>query len=255
MRLSSLLILMSLARCAYGQLDAPRAGWTVDVRSVSRQVFGFDGNYWLGPGVVPGVVSAAFSNSGAMLKTRGSILLLDGSAQVVYRENAPAGPARFGFTSLGAPALVYYPSTRALLRYSGGHLMPVPADWMDGEVISLAMPDSRHVLLVTRRNGATRSLKIQISDGAVAANTTVPDVAGPVLVQPDGSLFFQRGAELVARSPQGIESATPAAFVAGALFAMGNGWIQVNEKNGLRRFSWNPTLGHERIFQLPEEAR
>ncbi len=246
---------MSLARCAYGQLDAPRAGWTVDVRSVSRQVFGFDGNYWLGPGVVPGVVSAAFSNTGAMLKTRGSIVLLDAAAQVVYRENAPPGPARFGFSPLGAPALVYYSSNRALLRYDGGRLAPVPADWIDGEVLSLAMPDSRHVLLVARQNGMTRSLRIQISDGAVAQSTTVPDVSGPVLAQPDGSLFFQRGAELVARSAQGIESATPAAFAAGSLFTMGNGWIQVNEKNGLRRFAWNPSRGHERIFQLPGEAR
>lgn len=237
------------------QLAAPKAGWTVDARQIARPVLGFGGNYWLGPGGVTGVISAAFSNAGGILKTKSSVLVLDTSGRVVLKQSAPGGAAIFGFSSQGKIALAYYPSNRQLFRYDGSGFAPVPASAADGEVLSITEPDALHALLITNGQGTLRSMEIRIADGAISSSEPLPGVSEPVLAQPGGSIVFQRSGALVARSKSGVESITPVEFIPGSFATMGNGWTQVNEKNGPRRFAWNPAPGHERIFQLPGEAR
>lgn len=245
---------------ANAQLAAPTAGWTVDARQSARPVLGFGGNYWLGHGGVSGVLSAAFSTSIGILKTGPTLLVLDPRGRVILREDAPDGPAIIGFSAQGKSALIYYPKNGGMARLDGARFATVATPWLDGDVVSVAQPDPSHAFFVLRRAGTLWKVEIRLADGATTSSEPFAGMKEPVLVQPDGSLLFQRAGNLVARAPGGAEASTRSEFRAGSLFPMGNGWIQVNEapvdhKSAARHFAWNPSLAHPQVFQLPEGER
>src|SRR5438552_2392611 len=109
----------------------PRIGFAQDTAHSVRPMFGIAGNFIAGDSVAADVVSSGFSGSFGLLKTESSVTLQDQRGQTIANWDAPSGPALFGFTRDGAPALVYFPSKNLLLQWTGTTFDPVAFEATD----------------------------------------------------------------------------------------------------------------------------
>ena len=135
---------------AQSGLLPPSIGLFRDTSGGLRRVFGTRANFVLGEELAQSVESAAFWRGSGLVKTATTVDLVDAAGGVNHSSPAPAGPALFGFTPAGAPAVVCFPKTRELRSWQDGVWRPVELD-TDGEIVAVSGAPGGSILVVTRR--------------------------------------------------------------------------------------------------------
>jgi hypothetical protein len=240
-------------------LTTPQAGFMQDAANSFRPVFGIAGNFLPGDTVMAGVISAAYSGSYGLVKTASAVLAISKDGSLAATQDAPDGPALFAFRRTGEPALAYLTSANALLAWKGGVFEAVPFDpttLAANAVISIAMTDSRRAAMIVQRDDGLWDVRIDLTTGAVEAQTALPGVTAPLLILSSSELVYSDAGGIVVRNSDGYErhisAQLPASFV---LQQMGDGWIQLRDLDGGRQFAIRITQNREQYYQLPETGQ
>lgn len=240
--LASFLLLVSTA-FTQPAITSPQIGFVLDSTHAVRPVLGVAGNFSLGDPIRGNVVSSVFLGSFGIVKTESTLAVFDVSGQILFEQDAPAGPALFG------PQLVYLTQTKALLRWTDTSLERLP--WtLEGDVLSVAEPDSGHVLAAVRRDDGIWLLLYSLASGAIESQSALPAGDGPVLLIDNGGFVFSDSERLRIRRLDATEVQFEAPQIQ-SLQQIGNGWIQASASDG-RQFVLDTRPGREQLYQLPE---
>ena len=240
--LASFLFSVSIAS-TQPAITSPQIGFVLDNASAVRPVMGVAGNFTLGDPIRGSVVSSAFLGSFGIVKTESALAVFDASGHILFEQDAPAGPALLG------SQLVYLTQTKALLRWTDTSLEPLP--WtLEGDVLSVAEPDSGHVLAAVRRDDGIWLLLYSLASGAIESQSALPAGDGPVLLSDNGGFVFSDPERLRIRRPDATEVQFEAPQIQ-SLQQIGNGWIQATASDG-RQFALDTRPGREQLYQLPE---
>jgi hypothetical protein len=260
--MNGMLAMLSIAAgvtCAQITLTTPQAGFMQDAANSFRPMFGIAGNFLPGDPVVAGVISAAYSGSYALVKTRSAVLAINKDGTVAATQDAPDGPALFAFTPTGEPALAYLTSANTLLVWEGAAFEAVsfdPTPLAASAVLSIATTRSRRAEMIVQRDDGLWDVRIDLATGAVEAQAALPGVTEPVLMLASGELVYSDTGGIVVRNSDGserhISARLPASFV---LQQMGAGWIQLRDPDGGRQFAIRITQNREQYYQLPESGQ
>ena len=240
--LASFLLSVSIA-FTQPAITSPQIGFVLDSTHAVRPVLGVAGNFSLGDPIRGNVVSSVFLGSFGIVKTESTLAVFDVSGQILFEQDAPAGPALFG------SQLVYLTQAKALLRWTGVFLEPLPLV-LDGEVLSIAQPDSGHVLAAVRRDDGLWLFVLSLASGGLESQSALPAGDGPVLFLADGGFVFSDADRLRIRRPDATEVQFEAPQIQ-SLQQIGNGWIQATASDG-RQFALDARPGREQLYQLPE---
>ena len=240
--LASFLLSVSIA-CTQPAITPPQIGFVLDNTNAVRPVLGVAGNFSLGDPIRSNVVSSAFLGSFGIVKTESTLAVFDVSGNTLFERDVPAGPALFG------SQLVYLTQAKALLRWTRASLEPLP--WMlEGDVLSIAQPDSAHVLAAVRRDDGLWLLLYSLPSGAIESQSALPAGDGPVLLIANGGFVFSDSERLRIRRLDATEVQFEAPQIQ-SLQQIGNGWIQASASDG-RQFALDTRPGREQLHQLPE---
>ena len=149
------------------------------------------------------MVSAACSDSFALVKTANSLEVRDSGLQLLARWDAPPGAALFALPRNGQTGFVYFPATGQLVQVDA---QSPPRNVVDsrslgGDALAIASPDLLHVIAVVADTPGPRLVRISARDGTIESQTPLEDVAAPLALLSDGTLVFADGAGVVIRPP------------------------------------------------------
>jgi hypothetical protein len=244
-------LLATASAWAQPTFSAPQLGYIRNGGDIHR-VVGLAGNFILSEATTTAVISSAFSSSLGFLKTRSQLVSLDSQNQVVSTHEAPGGPALVSFLA-GPSALVYFPASRSLYRWSGGHLdsLPFDASQLGGEALSMAGLDSDTAAFLLRRDDGLWLIQIILSSGVLRSSQALPGVTAPALLLTDGSLLFTDPGDLVLRLVSGTETRYPLGAAVDSMEPMNDGWIHVRTRNLLHFALRLPAQDDGRLYALP----
>ncbi len=183
-------------------LGAPEIGFVRDGNNNLRRLVGVRGNLLLEGDLGDGVVSAAFSRGGGILKTGGELQVLTERGSLEERFAAPAGPVITGFSREGCPDLLYFPVEHAAWLRRGGQWNNLPLTF-DGVVAGASLIGAP--VFLVRREGQIWSVTVSAQTGMVLRETQLPGVAEPVLALSDRRILYMDGEEAALRSALGDE--------------------------------------------------
>ena len=191
------------AAVAQPAVEAPGAGCLLGIDGALRPVHGIAGALLAGAPAAWSVVSAACSDSLALVKTNDSLEVRDGGLQLLARWDAPAGPALFALPRGGQAGFVYYPATGKLLQVDGQSPPRTVLDSqsLGGSVLAIASPDLLHLIAVVADTPGPRLVRVSAADGTIESQTPLEDMAAPLTLLSDGTVVFSDGAGLVVRPP------------------------------------------------------
>ncbi len=244
-------LLTAASWCAAG-VQSPPLGFTRTPGGTVVRVSGIAGAFVATPVEQSEVVSAGFSGTMGLLKLATTVRALDAAGEVAGKWDAPEGPALFGFDPSGGAALVWYGSTRvfSVLRGSEWAATPIDAGSLGGEVLGVALQDSRRALILVGREQLTL-VRVRLSDGATERETVIGEGSGPAIVWPSGAVLFRAGEGFAYRSPDGTQQNLE--LPDGELTQMSAGWVQLRTEAG-GQFAIR--VGTDaRIFELPEVSQ
>ncbi len=246
---------MPVAMWAQPAIAPPQIGFIQDSGNSLRPVYGLAGNFVLGDSTASGVEEASFSGSFGFLKTSSTLSVVDRQGQVVASQDAPAGPALFGFSRTGAPALVYLTDTNTLLQWSEGMFQQVsldPQTFASTKVLSIAAVDTGQASFILQRDDGLWEVRIQLSTGEVVSQTALLGITAPVLMLATGDLIYGDANGIVVRKPDSsgkhIDAQLPPAF---GFQQMGDGWIQLRDLVTQQQYAVHLTEGKEQFYALP----
>jgi hypothetical protein len=202
-RFVAALALCLTAAFAQPALDSPRAGCLRGADGALRTVHGISGALLAGAPAASSVISAACSDSFALVKTDNSLEVRDGGLALMARWDAPAGAALFALPRTGQAGFVYYPATGKLFQVDAQSL-PRPvldSQSLGGNVLAIASPDLLHLIAVVADTPGPRLVRISVADGTIDSQTPLEDVAVPLALLSDGTVLFADGAGIVIRPP------------------------------------------------------
>ncbi len=223
---------------AQSGLTAPRVGCYRDGAGAARPLYGVAGSFIPAPAISAGTLSAACSETAALLKSSDAVEWRGGSFELVSRWPAPEGPALFAFAGTRT-ALAYFRSSRKMIRFEPRRLprtMLLPEPLRTGEVLGIAAPDAARASALIRDATGISVITWTVADGAETART---DADGQALLQPDGTVI-------------------PAPQIAGTIDAMqplGGGWIAVSLERGGNPLAVRLTAGRPEVFRIPEAVK
>ena len=191
------------AALAQPAFEAPRAGCLRGVEGALRPVHGIAGALLAGAPAAWSVISAACSDSLALVKTNDSLEVRDSGLALLARWDAPAGAALFALPRTGQAGFVYYPATGKLLQVSAQSPPRTVLDSqsLGGVVLAIASPDALHLIAVVADTPGPRLVRISAADGTIESQTPLEDVAAPLALLNDGTVLFADGAGLAIRPP------------------------------------------------------
>jgi hypothetical protein len=240
-------------------IHPPQIGFAAIADGSLRPVYGVAGNFILGSPVAANVLSEAFSGSIGLLKSDSTLTAFNAQAHVLGSINTAPGRALFAFTSDGATALAYLPSSDALIEWSAGKFAAVPfrPETSAADVIlAIALPNALEASLIVQRSTGIWEVRLPFSRTRAASQQALTGVTGPVLALASGDLVYGDAQGIVLRKPDDSEvhiaAQLPASF---SLQQMDSGWIQLVDAAGARRFAIRITPGREAFYQLPESGR
>jgi len=249
--MKQLLIAAILVASAAAQpaIRPPQMGFAGQADGTLRPVYGVAGNFILGPSVKAKVISQAFSGSLGLLKTAATLEAFDAQGRVLASMDTVAGPALFAFSADGVTALAYIETSDTLVEWRDGRFGAVQFRPEPGPVVAIAMPNAFEAALIIARNGDLWELR-------ASSLKALPKVTAPVLVLASGGLLFKDTNGIVLRKPDNSEvhiaGQLPAKF---SLEQMDQGWVQLSDVDGARRFAIRVSPGHEGFYQLPEAGQ
>ena len=191
------------AALAQPAVEAPRAGCLRGVDGALRPVHGIAGALLAGAPASWSVISAACSDSLALVKTNDSLEVRDSGLALLARWDAPAGAALFALPRGGQAGFVYYPATGNLVQV-GVESPPrtiLDSQSLGGRVLAIASPDLLRLIAVVADTPGPRLVRISAADGMIESQTPLEDVAAPLALLNDGTILFADGAGLVIRPP------------------------------------------------------
>ncbi|HLJ15929.1 MAG TPA: hypothetical protein VKV15_15635 [Bryobacteraceae bacterium] len=264
MRLAIFSFFLAASAFAQPALTAPQVGRIRDNNNTVRPVLGLAGSFIVGDAAESGVVSAAFSSNLGILKTDTALIAVDPQNQVLSTQDAPAGSALISFLALestGAQpqALVYFPQSGALLRWSGSRFDSVPFDATQfaGDVLSLAVTAVDAATFLVQRDDGLWLVREDLSIGGINSTEPLPGISAPAFLLSDGSLLYLDSGSLILRRADRTESRHRLPIAAASFEQMADEWIHIREQNGGnpnqgREFAVRLTKGRERIYELPQ---
>jgi len=191
------------AALAQPAVEAPRAGCLLGADGSLRPVHGIAGALLAGAPAASAVISAACSDSLALVKTEDALEVRDGGLALLARWDAPSGAALFSLPRTGQTGFAYFPSTGKLVQVDA-QSPPRPvldSQSLGGNVLAIASPDLLHLIAVVADTPGPRLVRISVAGGAVESQTPLEDVASPLALLSDGTVLFADGAGLVIRPP------------------------------------------------------
>jgi hypothetical protein len=232
-------------------LAPPRLGFIAGPDHSLRPVLGLAGNLLLGNAAAEDVLAAAWSGSFGLVKTSSSLMAFDAN-HILASVDAVPGPALFAFRADGSPALALLPQTSTLYLWTGKAFSPIPfpADWLGGQTLAIAEPQSGQLGLVVQRDDGLWLEQMSTSGGKFI-QSALPGVRPPVLLQQDGTLFYANQTALVIRDRAGNERRIETGEAIAEMHWMGNNWVHVVGANG-RQLAVRTTPGSEAVSQIPE---
>ncbi len=201
-RLAAFALCLSAA-LAQSAVEAPRAGCLRGADGTLRPVCGIAGALLAGAPAAWGVVSAACSDSLALVKTDRSIEVRDSGLELLARWDAPSGAALFALPRTGQAGFAYFPASGQLVQVDA-QSPPRPvlgSQSLGGNVLAIASPDPLHLIAVVADTPEPRLVRISVTDGTIESQTPLGDVATPWALLNDGTAVFADGAALVIRPP------------------------------------------------------
>ena len=191
------------AALAQPAVEAPHAGCLLGADGALRPVHGIAGALLAGAPAAWSVISAACSDSLALVKTNDSLEVRDSGLQLLARWDAPAGSALFALPRGSQAGFVYYPSTGKLFQVD---VQSPPRTVLDsqslgGNVLAIASPDLLHLIAVVADTPGPRLVRVSTADGTIESQTPLEDMAAPLALLNDGTVLFADGAGLVIRPP------------------------------------------------------
>src|SRR5688500_1361084 len=212
---------------AAGLLEAPYRGCIVEGSSV-RFVHGLRGSFAAIESALDGALSAACSVRYTVVKTIGSILMLDRAGHVVSSEEAPAGPALIAFDDRDEPAFAYLVEAREFRRWESNR-WTLMEPTIRGDVLAIAAAGD--TLVVLHRQDAELWLT-RTRDGAITANELVHGSATDAIILRDASLLLASGSTLRLRTPARVEREFEMPAAIRSMTRMSTGWIAVETDSG-----------------------
>jgi hypothetical protein len=199
-------VLFHSAALAETAIQAPSAGCLLGADGALRPVHGIAGAFLAGAPAVSGVISAACSNSLALVKTADALEVRDGSLELLARWDAPGGTALFALPPTGQTGFVYYETNGELLQVDAQSLPRAVLDSqsLGGQVLAIASPDLLHLIAVVADSSGSRLVRISATNGAIESETPLDNVTGPEALLGDGTVVFADGADLVIRPPHAL---------------------------------------------------
>ena len=191
------------AAWAHPAVDAPRAGCLRGTDGALRPVHGITGALLAGAPAEWSVISAACSDSLALVKTNDSLEIRDSSLGLLVRWDAPAGAALFALPRGSQTGFVYYPATGTLIQV-GVQSPPrtvLGSQSLGGVLLAIASPDPLHLIAVVSDTPGPRLVRISAADGTIESQTPLEDVAAPLALLNDGTVVFADSAGLLIRPP------------------------------------------------------
>ena len=191
------------AALAQSGVQAPRAGCLLGANGSLRPVYGVAGAFLADVPATTGAISAACSDSLALVKTATSLEVRDASLQLLAQWDAPPGAALFALPRTGQTAFAYYPATGELVQV-GPQSAPrtvLDSESLGGDALAIASPDALHLIAVVAGTPGPRLARISVADGVVQTQTPLEDVAAPLALLSDGTVVFADGVGLVIRPP------------------------------------------------------
>lgn len=247
--MKSILVFLSMAAAVGAQpLSPPRVGFILDGHGNFDPVLGLAGSFVMAGPLVAEVVSASYSGSFGMVKTKSALIVAGQTGRPLASEKAPAGPALFAFTAKGVPALAYFEQTHTLRAWNGKRFEAAALDFASLRARSV-LSIGGAVIIVERDNGLWE-VRIGTS-GAVVSQTALSGVTAPVLML-DSGLVYRDARGLVVRREDGSEKHVHARLPEKVSFQqMGDGWVEVADLDSGRLFAFNIDPGRERLYELP----
>jgi hypothetical protein len=246
-RLAALFLGAALAQSG---LLPPSIGLLRDTSGGLRQVFGTRANFVLGEELAQSVESAAFWNGSGLVKTATSVEVVDEAGRVIDSSPAPPGPALFGFTPAGAPAVVCFPGTRELRSWQAGVWRPVELD-ADGEIVAVSGTPGGSILVVARRGEEFWKLILSTRRGRMQRQELLPAVSWPLLLLPDGQLLYVRDQSLEVRGALGNLTRLELPGPVSSMALLADGWIHLSAAGGGTDLLLCLKDSKPALFQLP----
>ena len=240
-----------------------------------RPVSGIGGAMLAGAPAVSGVISAACSNSFALVKTAGSVEVLDSGLGLLAQWDAPAGPALFALPPTGQIGFAYFAATGQLVQVDAQSSPRAVLDSqsLGGDVLAIASPDVSHVIAVVAETAGPCLVRISAVDGTIESQAPLEDAGAPLALLSDGTVVFADGAGLTIRPPGAgaqllaqPESRLPVgkgqAAAAGewrlglpspavAIDQMSGSWLAVRLANSSAPVALRPAAGPQRGYRVP----
>jgi len=249
-------VTLSLATIwAQPALTPPQLGFMQDSGNSLRPAFGIAGNFVLGDSLSSTVVSSAFSGSFGLVKTDDSLTVIDRRGQVIASTESQPGSALFGFSRSGAPAFVYLSAENALLAWNGRSFEPTLVDPLSfgmSRVLSIGVSTDGQPVIVGWQDDCLLTVGFSLADGLSQWQVPLLNVAGPVLLLPNGWLIYADLDGVVIRRSDvdtRIAAQLPAHF---AFQQMGSDWIEIRGLEGQAQLALRITPGLEQVYTLPQ---
>jgi hypothetical protein len=191
------------AAFAQPAVQTPRAGCLLGADGSLRPVHGIVGALLAGAPAVSDVVSAACSDSLALVKTAASLEVRDGGLKLLARWDAPSGAALFALPRAGQAGFAYFPSTGALVQV-GTQSPPravLDSQSLGGNLLAIASPDLLHLIALVADTPGLRLIHISVAGGVIESQTPLEDLAAPLALLSDGTVIFADGTGLLIRPP------------------------------------------------------
>jgi len=232
------------------RMGVPRLGCVVSAGGAVRMVYGLRANFILGEAAQIEAVSAACSETNAVVKTTDALVVLDAEGRERHRFLAEAGAALVSFRDDGDVGHVYLTATRELLRWENEEW--VKADLPHaGEILSIGERDG--AVVAVERRGEELWLVESRADGRYQVLSRFVSEALFAVLLPDGSLVLAAGEKLVHRKPDGSQTEIEVPAAVTRLSVIGGKWVQV--ETGVQRMAVRVEGGQAEAYYLPGEAR
>jgi hypothetical protein len=269
-RLTPLLFCASVALAQSG-IETPRAGCLRGPDGALRPIYGVAGTFLAGGPAAAGVVSAACSDSLALLKTEDAIEVRDAGLHLLAVWDAPPGPALFAMPPGGQTAFAYFVATGELVRVDAqSPPRAVPESQALGRPFAMASPDAQHLLAVVVDALGARLVRISTADGVVESQVPLASAAprskgerpallsvrrgivrAPLALLNDGTIVSADGADLVIRRPDGSEERKVLPAAVTAIDQMGGAWLALRLADESAPLALRLDAGLERLCRVP----
>ena len=249
----ALVVLLFCAPVVSAEIVTPSAGVIRCDDGTVRAVYGIERSFVLGDPLAASADAVSFSDSGGLVSVRGEILLLLANGAPVAKYQAGEEKPVLSIDGLLPSAIVWLPSSQAILHWDGVSFVKVPlAGPVQGTVTSIRKTDHKAELLVLD-DGVVSAIAINLDSGGVLSSRLLPGIA---------TAAFQQKEYVAYRDERGLEFETldggrrlvqvPEGGL--TIERMASGWLHLKSVKSGRHWALHMTGADWAISELPARA-